>query len=112
MVIKRFNLGNTVIEVDDTYYPKTEDEKEIIYKEFNKIGCEILKNKNLEGRWKPMKTLLLKITMLVIAFAIFFGMIWLAEFLASVISINTFMHILTNIAYIVGVLSFIYLIKE
>lgn len=50
MVIKRFNLGNTVIEVDDTYYPKTEDEKEIIYKEFNKIGCEILKNKNLEGR--------------------------------------------------------------
>ena len=59
-----------------------------------------------------MKTLLLKITMLVIACAIFFGMIWLAEFLASVISINTFMHILTNIAYIVGVLSFIYLIKE
>ena len=59
-----------------------------------------------------MKELLLKITMLVIAFGIFFGMIWLVEFLASVINVNTFMHILTNIAYIVGVLSFIYLIKN
>lgn len=55
-----------------------------------------------------MKELLLKITMLVIAFGIFFGMIWLAEFLASVISINT---IITT-AYVVGVLSFIYLIKD
>lgn len=55
-----------------------------------------------------MKELLLKITMLVIAFTLFLGMIWLAEFLASVISINT---IITT-AYVVGVLSFIYLIKE
>lgn len=59
-----------------------------------------------------MKELLLKVTMLVISFGIFFGMIWLAEFLTSVINVNTFMHILTNIAYIVGVLSFIYLIKN
>lgn len=59
-----------------------------------------------------MKELLLKVTMLVISFGIFFGMIWLAEFLTSVINVNTFMHILTNIAYIVGVLSFIYLIKD
>lgn len=59
-----------------------------------------------------MKELLLKITMLVIAFGIFFGMIWLVEFLASVINVNTFMHILINLAYIVGVLGFIYLIKE
>ena len=59
-----------------------------------------------------MKTLLLKITMLVIAFGIFFGLIWLVEFLASVINVNTFMYILTNIAYLVGVLSFIYLIKD
>lgn len=59
-----------------------------------------------------MKELLLKITMLVIAFGMFFGMIWLAEFLASVINVNTFMHILINLAYIVGVLGFIYLIKE
>ena len=59
-----------------------------------------------------MKELLLKITMLVIAFGMFFGMIWLAEFLASVINVNTFMDILINIAYIVGVLSFIYLIKD
>lgn len=59
-----------------------------------------------------MKELLLKITMLVIAFTLFLGMIWLAEFLASVINVNTFMHILINLAYIVGVLGFIYLIKE
>lgn len=59
-----------------------------------------------------MKELLLKVTMLVISFGIFFGMIWLAEFLASVINVNTFMHILINLAYIVGVLGFIYLIKE
>ena len=59
-----------------------------------------------------MKELLLKVTMLVIAFGMFFGLIWLVEFLASVINVNTFMHILTNIAYLVGVLSFIYLIKD
>ena len=55
-----------------------------------------------------MKELLLKITMLVIAFGMFFGMIWLAEFLASVINVSTVM----TIFYIVGVLSFIYLIKN
>lgn len=55
-----------------------------------------------------MKELLLKITMLVIAFGMFFGMIWLAEFLASVISINT----IINTCYVAIVLGFIYLIKN
>ncbi len=59
-----------------------------------------------------MKELLLEIILTIIAFGMFFCMIWLAEFLVSVINVNTFMHILTNIAYIVGVLSFIYLIKD
>ncbi len=50
MIIKEFKLGNTTIEIDDTYFPKTEEEKENIYKEFNRIGCEILKSNELERR--------------------------------------------------------------
>lgn len=42
MIVKRFKLGNATIEVDDEFYPKTEEEKEQVYEEFNKIGCEIL----------------------------------------------------------------------
>lgn len=42
MIVKEFSIGNTQILVDDTYYPKSEEEKEIIYEEFNRIGCEIL----------------------------------------------------------------------
>ena len=42
MVIKEFKLGNTTIEVDDEFYPKTEEEKEMVYEEFNKIGWEII----------------------------------------------------------------------
>lgn len=41
--IKTFKLGNTTIEVDDEFYPKTKEEKEMVYEEFNKIGWEILK---------------------------------------------------------------------
>jgi len=44
MIIKEFKIGNTTIEVDNTYYPKTEEENIKAYEEFNKIGCEILKN--------------------------------------------------------------------
>lgn len=44
MIIKEFKIGNTTIEVDNTYYPKTEEENIKVYEEFNKIGCEILKN--------------------------------------------------------------------
>lgn len=55
-----------------------------------------------------MKELLLEITLTIIAFILFFGMIWLAEFLASVISINT----IINTCYVAIVLGFIYLIKD
>ena len=50
MVVKEFKLGNTTIEVDDEFYPKTEEEKEMVYEEFNKIGWEIL---NLD-KWKKV----------------------------------------------------------
>ena len=43
MVVKEFKLGNTTIEVDDEFYPRTEEEKEEDYEEFNRIGWEILK---------------------------------------------------------------------
>lgn len=43
MVVKEFKIGNTTIEVDDTYFPKTEEEKELVYEEFNRIGWEILR---------------------------------------------------------------------
>lgn len=42
MIIKEFNLENTKIAVDNTYLVKTEEEKENIYQQFNKIACEIL----------------------------------------------------------------------
>lgn len=42
MIIKEFNLKNTKIAVDNTYLVKTEEEKENIYQQFNKIACEIL----------------------------------------------------------------------
>lgn len=44
MIIKEFKLGNTTIEVDDTYIPKTKEENKKVYEEFNKIGCDILRN--------------------------------------------------------------------
>lgn len=44
MIVKEFKLGNTTIEVDDTYFPKTEEENQKVYEEFNKTGCEILRN--------------------------------------------------------------------
>lgn len=50
MIVKKFNLGNTIIEVDDTYYPKNEEENQKIYEEFNKIGCEILLMKGSDNK--------------------------------------------------------------
>lgn len=44
MIIKTVKLGNTVIEVDDTYIAKTEEERQRRYEEFNRIGCKILRN--------------------------------------------------------------------
>ena len=43
MLVKEFKLGNTTIEVYDEFYPKTEEERKLVYEEFNKIGLEILK---------------------------------------------------------------------
>lgn len=44
MVVKEFKLGNTTIEVDDTFFPETKEENERIYEQFNKTACEILRN--------------------------------------------------------------------
>lgn len=55
-----------------------------------------------------MKTLLLKILLIVITIAFFLGMFGIAELLASVISINTVMFL----TYAVLVLSFIYILKK
>ena len=52
MIVKEFNLGNTKIEVDDTYLVKTEEEKQNVYQQFNKIACEIL----CERSWKRVST--------------------------------------------------------
>lgn len=43
MIVKEFKLGSTTIEVDNTYFPKTEEENKKAYEEFNKVGCEILR---------------------------------------------------------------------
>lgn len=50
MIIKEFNLENTKIAIDNTYLAKTEEEKENIYQQFNKIACKIL----CEGKWEKM----------------------------------------------------------
>ena len=47
MTVKEFKLGNTTIEVDNTYFPKTKEENEKVYEQFNKTACEILKNKKI-----------------------------------------------------------------
>lgn len=44
MIIKEIKIGNTKILVDDTYMPKTEEEKQSRYELFNQIGCEIIYN--------------------------------------------------------------------
>lgn len=36
--------------MDDTYLPKSEEEKQLVYEEFNKIGCEILYSKKIKER--------------------------------------------------------------
>lgn len=42
-IVQEFKIGDTTIQIDDTYFPKTEKEKQERYEEFNRIGCEILK---------------------------------------------------------------------
>lgn len=46
MIVKEFKLGNTTIEVDNTYFPKTKEENEKVYEQFNKTACEILRSLN------------------------------------------------------------------
>lgn len=55
-----------------------------------------------------MKTLLLKILLIIIAIAFFLGMFGIAELIASVITVNTVM----STVYVALVLGFIYLIKN
>lgn len=56
MVVKEFKLGSTTIEIDNTYFPKTYEENQKVYEEFNKMGCEILRNLNKwNERDKQMK---------------------------------------------------------
>lgn len=50
-IVKTFKIGNTTIEVDDTYFPKTKEENEKVYEEFNKLGCEILKEAYYGKTW-------------------------------------------------------------
>ena len=47
MIIKEFQFGNTKVLVDDTYMPKTEEERQQRYELFNSIGCEIINSKIL-----------------------------------------------------------------
>lgn len=42
MIVKEFQLKNAKIFVDDTFLPKTEEEKKQRYELFNSIGCEII----------------------------------------------------------------------
>lgn len=46
MIVKEFKLGNTTIQVDNTYFPKTKEENDKVYEEVNKTACEILRNSN------------------------------------------------------------------
>lgn len=55
-----------------------------------------------------MKTRLLEITFCILFLTFILGMFGIAEFLISVISINTVM----TTVYVVGVLSFIYLLRN
>lgn len=44
MIVEEYKIGDTTIQIDDTYFPKTEEEKQKIYESFNDIGCRILQN--------------------------------------------------------------------
>ena len=43
MIVKEYKSGDTTIQIDDTYFPKSEEEKLAVYENFNSIGCEILR---------------------------------------------------------------------
>ncbi len=46
MIVKTFNLGDTTIKVDNTYFPKTEEENQKQYEQFNDTALRILRNMN------------------------------------------------------------------
>lgn len=45
MIIKEIKLGNTIIKIDDSCLV-TEEEKDNIYKQFNEVACEILRERS------------------------------------------------------------------
>ena len=44
MIIQEYKDGDTTIRIDDTYFPKSEEEREERYRFFNRVGCEILES--------------------------------------------------------------------
>ncbi|MFG6319569.1 MAG: hypothetical protein K1W33_06950 [Clostridia bacterium] len=42
MIVKEFQLENAKVLVDDSFLPKTEEERQQRYELFNSIGCEII----------------------------------------------------------------------
>lgn len=42
MIIKEIHKGNMTILIDDTYMPKTEEEKQERYETANAIACDII----------------------------------------------------------------------
>lgn len=47
-IIKEFKLGETTIKVDNTYFPKTEEENQKQYEQFNNTALRILEHSVLE----------------------------------------------------------------
>ena len=45
MIVKEFKLGNTTIEVDNTYFPETKEENERRWKQMKKAKIKLDKNK-------------------------------------------------------------------
>lgn len=112
MVVKEFKIGSTTIEIDNTYFPKTYEENQKVYEEFNKIGCEILRNSNKwNGRDKQMKTIkieLIKILLTIMSLVFLLGIFGLAELLSKIIT----MDLVINICYISLVAGIIYIFKN
>lgn len=42
LIVKEINLDGVKVLVDDTYLPKSDEERQQRYEIFNQIGCEIL----------------------------------------------------------------------
>lgn len=42
LIVKEFNLDGVKVMVEDTFLPKSEEERQQRYEIFNQIGCEIL----------------------------------------------------------------------